>query len=150
VGGATVGNPIALSVGANTIDVVVTAQDGSTSETYVVTVSRAAAALITPTQLTLKLSGLAKGALKLGKRLTATGTVTPTSLAGGKVTLTVERKQHGKWLKVTSLARTIGAGGAYSWIYKPAKKGSYRTEATIAKTATQTAAATTWRTFTVK
>ena len=146
VGGNPVTNPIALNVGDNVIDVVVTAQDGS-NQTYGVTVTRAAA--LVP-KLTVKLSGLTGGALKLGKSLTAKGTVTPTSLAGSTVTLTVQRKQGGKWLKVTSLTPTISAKGAYSAIYKPAKKGSYRIEATIAKTATNAAAATKWRAFKVK
>ena len=48
------------------------------------------------------------------------------------------------------LARTIGASGAYSWKYKPATKGGYRMRATIAKTATNTAAATKWLRFKVK
>ena len=147
VGGVTVTNPIALNVGANTIDVIVTAQDGVTTQTYALTVTRAA--LISP-HLTLKLSGLKGGALKLGKRLTAKGTVTPTSLAGSKVTLTVQRKVGGKWRKVKTMTAAIGAGGTYSCKYKPAKKGSYRLRATIAKTATHTAARTTWRTFKVK
>ena len=105
--------------------------------------------LVTP-KLTLKLSGLTHGVLKLGKRLTAKGTVKPKSLAGSKVTLTVQRKQGGKWRKVRSTVRRIAAGGAYGWKYKPVKKGSYRLRATIAKTATRTAARTTWRTFKVK
>ena len=74
MGGAPVTNPIALSVGANPIDVVVSAQDGA-QQTYSLTVSRA---LLTP-HLTLKLSGLTSGALKLGKRLTAKGTVHATA-----------------------------------------------------------------------
>ena len=68
---------------------------------------------VTP-KLTFMLSGLSSGTLKLGKRLTAKGTVTPISLAGSKVTLTVQRKQGGKWRKVKSLAWTIGTRGAYS------------------------------------
>ena len=36
-------------------------------------------------KLTLKLSGLRKGALRLGKHLTAKGVVTPGALAGSKV-----------------------------------------------------------------
>ena len=57
VGGNTETNPIALNVGANVIDVVVTAQDG-TNQTYGVTVTRAP---LVP-KLTLKLSGLTHGA----------------------------------------------------------------------------------------
>ena len=93
-------------------------------------------AIVTP-KLTLKLSGLTSGAVKLGKSVTAKGTVTPTSLAGSKVKLTVQQKKGGKWVKVKSAPRTIGATGAYSWKYKPAKTGAYRMQATIAETATQ-------------
>ena len=53
---------------------------------------------VTP-KLTLKLSGLRSDALKLGKRVTAKGTMTPTSLAGSKVTLTVQKK-GAKWVNV--------------------------------------------------
>jgi hypothetical protein len=106
---------------------------------------------VTPTaKLTLKLSGLKGGTLKLGQLVTAKGRVTPTSLAGSEVTLIVQRKKGGLWVKVTRFARTIGVSGAYTGTYKPTKKGSYRLRATIAKTATHTAAATKWLTFKVK
>ena len=147
VGGTTVTNPIALKVGATVIGVVVTAADGA-KQTYSVTVTRAGS-LITPT-LTLKLSGLKSGALKLGKRLTAKGTVTPSSLAGEKVTVTVQRKADGKWRKVRTTTATVDASGSYSCTCKPAKTGRYRIRATIAKTATNTAGATAWKTFRVK
>ena len=38
----------------------------------------------------------------------------------------------------------------YSWKYRPAKKGAYRMQALIAKTAAHTAATTEWLTFKVK
>jgi hypothetical protein len=125
---------------------VVSAQNGD-KKTYSLTVTRAA--LVTP-KLTLKLSGLTGGVLKFGKRLTAKGAVTPTSLVGSKVKLTVQQKKHRTWVKVKGVARTIGATGAYSWKYKPAKKGSYRMQATIAKTVAHTAATTKWLKFKVK
>lgn len=100
--------------------------------------------------MTLKLSGLAGGVLRLGKRLTATGQVTPTSLAGGAVTLTVQRQGSGTWHRVSTALRTISPSGAYSWTYKPAKRGTYRLQATIAKTATNAAATTKWSSFKVK
>ena len=62
----------------------------------------------------------------------------------------MQRKQGGKWRKAKSLTRTIAASGTYSGKYKLAKKGSYRIRATIAKTATNTAAATKWLRFKVK
>ena len=90
------------------------------------------------------------GAVKLGKRVTAKGAVTPTSLAGSKVTLVLQKKTGGRWRQVKSTTRTIAANGSYSWKYKPAKKGSYRMRASIAKTAVYVAAATKWRAFKVK
>ena len=109
----------------------------------------AATVIPTPT-LTLKLSGLTSGAIKLGKSVTAKGKVTPTSLAGSKVTLTVQKKNGARWVKVKRVARTISATGTYSWKYKPLKRGAYRMKATIAKTAAHKAAATKWRSFKVK
>ncbi|MGO8683472.1 MAG: IPT/TIG domain-containing protein [Thermoleophilia bacterium] len=99
--------------------------------------------------LTLKLGGLASGALKLGKILTASGKVTPTNL-GGKVTLTVQREQSGHWLAVTSVLRPLPTTGTCSWAYKPSRRATYRIKATIAKTSTHTAATTAWLAFTVK
>jgi hypothetical protein len=103
----------------------------------------------TPT-LTLTLSGLTNGAVKLGRSVTAKGMVTPTSLAGSKLKLTVQKKRGARWVTLKSTARTIGATGSYGWTYKPARKGAYRIKATIAKTAEHLAARTTWRTFRVR
>ncbi len=105
--------------------------------------------VVTPA-LTLRLSGLRAGALRLGHRVTAKGTVTPIALAGSKLTLVVQRRHDGRWRTVKTVTRTIGAAGAYSWKYQPAKKGSYRMRATMDKTATRTAARSAWRTFRVK
>jgi len=104
---------------------------------------------ITPT-LTLGLSGLEQGVLKLGKRVTARGTVTPTSLVGGKVTLTVQKKRGAKWVKAKTASMTIRATSAYSWTYKATNRGAYRVRAAIAKTAANTAARTAWCSFRVK
>ncbi|WP_171651944.1 S-layer homology domain-containing protein [Paenibacillus foliorum] len=55
--GSPVKNPISLNVGSNMISVVVTAQDGTTTKTYTVTVTRSAPAIpivpIAPTGLTV-------------------------------------------------------------------------------------------------
>jgi hypothetical protein len=103
----------------------------------------------TPT-VTLKLSGLTSGAIKLGKRVTAKGKVAPISLAGSAVKLTVQKEKSGRWVAIKSVKRTISATGTYSWKHKPAKKGAYRTRATIAKTSVHAAAATKWRPFKVE
>ncbi len=82
--------------------------------------------------------------------MTAKGIVTPTSLAGSKVTLTAQLKKGTKWVKAKTASATITSTGAYSWKYKPAKKGAYRMKASIAKTATHAAATTKWLAFKVK
>jgi hypothetical protein len=100
--------------------------------------------------VTLKLSGLKGGALKLGKSVTAKGAVTPTSLAGSKVTLTVQKKKGVKWVKAKTAFAVISPTGAYKWKYKPTKKGAYRMQAMIAKTAAHASAKTKWVAFKVK
>ena len=104
---------------------------------------------VTP-KVTLKLSGLKRGVLKIGKRVTAKGSATPASLAGSKVTLTVQKKKGTKWVKAKTAPATISSTSAYSWKYKPTKKGVYRVRTTMAKTAAHTAAKTAWRGFQVK
>ena len=104
---------------------------------------------LTP-KVTLKLSGLKCGAIKLGKNVAAKGTVTPTRLAGSKVTLTVQKRTSTKWAKAKTAFATIGATGAYSWKYKPTKKGTYRVQAKIAKTSAHASATSKWITFKVK
>jgi photosystem II stability/assembly factor-like uncharacterized protein len=132
-----------VPAGATSGPIAVTTPGGSVTSATSFTV------VVTP-KVTLKLSGLKKGSLKLGKRVTVTGKVTPAALAGSKVTLKVQKKKGHKWVTVKTVKRTIGHSGAYSWKYKPAKRGSYRLQATIAKTVTHTAAKTTWRGFKVK
>jgi hypothetical protein len=79
-----------------------------------------------------------------------TGTATPTGLVDDKVTLIVQREQSGKWLKLVSMARTIKASCTYGGTYRPAKTGTYRMKATIARTTAHTASTTTWSTFKVR
>ena len=117
---------------------------GSSASPFLVTIP-----VFTPT-VALKLNGLRSGAIRLGKRVTAKGKVTPTSLAGSKVTLTVQKKSGRRWATVKSTARTIGATGSYSWQYKPAKRGAYHIRTTITATAAHAAAKTPWRSFRVK
>ena len=101
--------------------------------------------------VTLKLSGLRAGALKLGRRVTANCTVTPSTLAGESCKLTVQKKKKGVgWVRVATQAGTIGPAGTYSWKYKPASRGSYRMQSSIAATTQHSSAKSPWRMFRVK
>jgi hypothetical protein len=103
----------------------------------------------TPT-LTLELSGLTDGATELGRSVTATGEVTPTSLIGSRVTLSVQQKQGAARVKVKSASASSRPKGKYAWTYTPAEKAAYRMQATIPATDAHAAAATEGLTFTVK
>ena len=105
---------------------------------------------VPPPTVALKLSGLKSGAIKLGRSVTASGKVTPISLAGGKVTLTVQLKKGGAWIKATKASATIRSTGAYSWKYKPARKGAYQMQVTITQTDEHAGATSKWLPFTVK
>ena len=105
---------------------------------------------MTTAAVTLKPSGLKRGVFRLGRRVTAKGRVTPTSLAGSKVKLSVQKKRGARWVTLKRVARTISLTGAYSWKYKPARRGAYRMQAKIAKSATHTAVTTKWLAFKVK
>ena len=100
-------------------------------------------------KVTLKLSGLKKGALKMGRRLTAGGVVTPSRVTA-KVKVVLQRRKGHKWVGVKAVMQAVGKGGAYTWKYKPARRGSYRVQATIVKTATHPAATAKWRAFAVE
>jgi len=103
----------------------------------------------TPT-VTIELSGLTAGALKLGQVVTASGTVTPVSLAGTRVVLSVQMKTGTTWVKVKTTSASSRPVGKYRWKYAPAVKGAYRMRAQVAATATHAAATTKWLAFTVE
>ena len=105
----------------------------------------------TPTAaVTLTLSGLTSGAVRLGQTVTATGAVTPISLAGIRVVLSVQMKTGVSWTKVKTTSASSRPVGNYRWKYAPAAKGAYRMRTQISATATYPAATTPWRAFTVK
>ena len=105
--------------------------------------------LVPTPRVTLTLGGLKAGALGLGNRVAVKGTVKPSRLAGGKIRLTVERWK-GRWAPVRIVTRAISATRTYGWSYRPSARGAYRLRASIAKSATNTSATTSWRKFRVK
>ena len=129
--------------GATTGTIAVTTPGGSGTSATSFTV------VVTP-KVTLRLRGLTSGHMRLGRRVTAKGRVTPASLVGSKVKLQVQKKKARKWVTLKTVRRTISASGAYSWKYKPAKRGAYRMRATVVKSAAHAAAKSPWRKFNVK
>jgi hypothetical protein len=105
-------------------------------------------ATVVATKVTLK---VAPKTIRLRKTVKASGLATPTAtLKGKKVTVRVDRKKGAKWVKVTSKKVTVTSTGAYSWKYKPGKKGTYHVTASIAKSATYKASKSKAMTFKVK
>lgn len=112
------------------------------------TTSGCHAAPIPATKVTLK---VAPTSIKLKKTVKATGTVTPVAeLVGFKVSLKAEIKKGKKWVKAKTAKATIGNLGTYSWTYKPAKKGTYRMTASIAKSPTHPASKAVTKSFRVR
>ena len=103
----TVSSPIALSVGPNTITTVVTAQDGTTTKTYTITVTRAASAIATLSSL--KLSSGTLTPVFASATLSYTASV---SNAVATVTITPATTDTNATIKVngTSLSSGIASG----------------------------------------
>jgi hypothetical protein len=98
--------------------------------------------------VTLKLGGLANGALALGKAIKASGSVAPVG-PSGSVIVTVQREVNGRWLAVTTVTRPLVTDGTYSWTTRPAWPGTYRVKTTGVATTGLAAATTRWLGFTV-
>lgn len=98
---------------------------------------------------TIRLTGLRAGAIRLHKSVTVKGAVNPAH--SGKATVVIQRKVGARWVNAKTVARTINAtSGAYSYSYKPQKRGSYRVKTSVAKTTLYTAATTSYKSFKVK
>ncbi len=104
--------------------------------------------LLTP-KLTLTIAGLSHGILRLGRHVGVEVVAKPTALAGSAVAVQVQRLVR-HWVAARTVHCTVRSSGTLSWSYKPARKGTYRVRVSIAKTATRSAATTTWHTFKVK
>ena len=104
--------------------------------------------VLTP-KLAFKLSGASRGVVRLHRYVGIKGVVTPSALAGNKLTVRVQR-WAGHWAAAKSVSCTIHAGGSYTWWYRPTCKGTYRVRVSIAKTAAHLSGATSWHCFKVK
>jgi len=96
--------------------------------------------------LTLSLS---KTSIKLGAKITSKGTIAPLRV-GGTVKVVIQKKGTA-WKAVKTVNRPLDAtGAAYSYPYKPLKKGTYRVQSSVAATTDLAAFKTAWKTFKVK
>ena len=135
-----------VPTGATTGTIAVTTPGGSvtSAETFTVTV-------VTPAKITLKLSGLTLGSIKLHRTVTGKGVVTPLSV-GEKVTLLIQKRNaQGRFVKFTTKSGLVKALGNYSIPWRTSKRGVFRMHTSIAATATHTKATSPWsKNFRVK
>ena len=131
-----------VPAGATSGPVAVTTTGGTgVSATSYTVVPQAAAAL------SLK---IAPAACAPGGAVKASGLLTPASLAGSPVRLSVQRKKSGAWVSVKTVVVATKASGAFAWTYRPVRTGPYHVKASIAATVAHTAAQTPWRGFSVR
>ncbi|MFA4964506.1 MAG: IPT/TIG domain-containing protein, partial [Thermoleophilia bacterium] len=97
-------------------------------------------------KLTLKVSPTA---VLLGRSVKATGQLAPLRLAGSRVRLLLQVRKGTRWVTLRTLSVPTGATGSFIWMYRPGRRGTFHIRASIAATATHTAAATKWIGFRV-
>lgn len=110
----------------------------SSATDFLVTVIPALTLKANPTRTTLR------------RRVKLSGLLAPTGLGGARVTIRVQRRSGRVWRTVTSRPRTTTVSGAYSWSYRPLRRGAYRVSASIGQTPANTAVKTAWKGFRVK
>ena len=88
-------------------------------------------------QLTLR---AADTSVALGKTVRLTGKLMPASLAGSSVDITVKIESNGSWTTARTTSVSTGPTGAYAWVFRNLRRGSYRVRATVAETAAHSAA----------
>ena len=131
---------VIVPVGATAGPIAVTTPGGTAASAGSFTVVSAA-------EITLK---VAPTSLLLGRSVKASGLLTPLGLAGGKVTLRVQRWIGGVWVTVKRHSVVSEATGTYRWTYWPPRRGAFHVRVTIAASLTHTAATTKWVKFSVK
>ena len=132
-----------VPAGAATGPISVTTRDGSATSADSFTV-------VPATTVTLSLAGLKGGKVRLGKSVTASGTIAPWGIPGQQARLTVQKKTTASWTQASATQLAVNASGQFRWQYKPTKKGTYRTQATVTATVTSLAGGSDWVQFVVK
>lgn len=83
---------------------------------------------------------VADTSVALGKIVRLSGALSPVSLAGSSVDIAVKLKSNGSWTTTRTTSASTGPTGAYAWVYRNLRKGSYRVRTTMAETAAHSAA----------
>jgi hypothetical protein len=131
-----------VPVGASTGPITVTTIGGSGTSVASLRVIDTVAARVT-LRVTTK-------SIAPGQTVHMVGTVTPASLAGARVHLTVEARRSGAWATVRATRVSATPTGAYTWAYRPSQRGRCRAQATVTETPLNTAARSPWVSFTVR
>jgi hypothetical protein len=104
------------------------------------------AAAVTPT-ITIK----SASSVKVKKPIKIQGKVTPVTLAGKSVIITIQMKSGAIWKPAKLGSATIAAvTGNYVYTYKPTKKGTYQVQASMIAASGVNPGASPWKTFKVK
>ena len=104
------------------------------------------AAAVTPT-ITIQ----AASSIKLKKTIKIQGKVTPVTLAGKSVIITIQMKSGAIWKPAKVGSATIAAvTGNYVYTYKPTKKGTYQVQTSMIAASGVKPGASPWKTFKVK
>jgi hypothetical protein len=99
------------------------------------------------TTLTLR---VAPATVRLGKKVTASGTIAP-ARTGANVTLTIQRRSAtGRWVKITTKRAALLADGSFTTTYKPTRKGTWRMQGKALAAGDFAGDLSPWRTFRVR
>ena len=109
------------------------------------------AELLPKAVVTLRLTNLRNGAVRLGVAVRARGTVRPADL-GGKVSFVVQKRVNVGWRTRPKLAghAQVSTTGSYSWRFTPKSRGLWRVQAGGGGTDLTRGDSSPWRQFRVK
>jgi hypothetical protein len=92
----------------------------------------------------------APATLRRGAQVHVAGALTPLSLAGDRVAITVQRRAGSSWAQAAAAGVTAAADGSFSWAWRPPKHGSYRVRALVPAGDGHSTARSEWDSFRVR
>jgi hypothetical protein len=128
-----------VPVGALGGPVAVTTRGGTGTSTAVFTVPGVVRPALTVSA--------APATLRRGAQVHIAGALTPSSLAGVRVGITVQRRVGMSWTAAGSAAVTAATDRTFAWTWRPPRTGTYRVRAVVPATAGHTSATSGWDAF---